>query len=122
MSGRGARGRHPAILHFGKLAQLCQQVTAALNVRQGSGTDRRTEYYERLLLAVSSTDQRNTYLGLRTWSGSHEAQISSRRVHSSAERRALGALEERRRAQGHWPCVRQTVIVHFRSYKAQRRD
>jgi site-specific recombinase XerD len=54
--------------------------------------------------------------------GSHETQVSSRRVHSSPERRAMGALEEGRRPEVHRPRVRQAVIVHLRPHQAQRRD
>jgi hypothetical protein len=43
------------------------------------------------LLAVSSTDQRNTYLRPRTWS---DGDVSSGWIYGRAERGALGALEE----------------------------
>ena len=71
-------------------------------VKAGGNTINRVTFsIDRPEKLVSSTDRRNTYLTLRMWSESHEAEV----LYCSRARRGLGTLEERRRADRDRPRI-----------------
>ena len=68
--------------------------SAEVVVGNSPGEQRPSSVIKCPLFLVLSTDRRNTYLGVRAWSEGDEEEVSSSWVYRSAERGAVGALEE----------------------------